>query len=192
MGASASRHTVGWPAAAVPVLSRDYEVASHEILPRVRLGDLSAACDPDEVALHRISHIVSTVGVEKMREVGVRYFTFMVDDTPEAPVWRYFADVHNWIDDALGANNSNVVLVHCVAGVSRSSTILISYVMHARRMRLADAFRLVQRSRTIVDPNIGFQAALLQFDRHLHAGGPWPPDGSAVQSSGAKFDPPRA
>jgi len=174
----------------VAVVPADFSVASHEILPRLFLGDLSAACDPDEVEATALSHIVSTVGVERMRERGLRYFTFCLNDTPEAPIHAYLSSAHAWIDAALAASPMHRILVHCVAGVSRSATVVISYVMHARRLRLREAFHLVQRRRTIVDPNPGFQAVLMQFDQHLFSGGSWPPEGAVAAVCDARVDAP--
>ena len=65
-----------------------------------------------------------------------------------------------FIDRARAANSS--VLVHCVAGISRSSTIVIAYLMKREKMTLKDAYAYVKSKRTIIRPNQGFLKCLMK------------------------------
>ena len=56
------------------------------------------------------------------------------------------------------------VLVHCQAGISRSATICLAYLMHAQRVRLDEAFDFVKRRRQVISPNLAFMGQLLQFE----------------------------
>ncbi|KAG7273143.1 hypothetical protein CRUP_034541, partial [Coryphaenoides rupestris] len=56
------------------------------------------------------------------------------------------------------------VLVHCQAGISRSATICLAYLMHARRVRLHEAFDFVRERRRVISPNLAFMGQLLQFE----------------------------
>lgn len=56
------------------------------------------------------------------------------------------------------------VLVHCQAGISRSATICLAYLIHAHRVRLNEAFEFVKRRRHVISPNLGFMGQLLQFE----------------------------
>jgi len=49
------------------------------------------------------------------------------------------------------------VLVHCYAGVSRSATCTIAYLMQEREMSFEDAFSFVSKQRPVIFPNMGFQ-----------------------------------
>jgi protein-tyrosine phosphatase len=57
--------------------------------------------------------------------------------------------------------------VHCQAGVSRSATIVIAYLMHQRGMTLMEAFQHVRSLRSIVAPNLSFMGQLLAFEQTL-------------------------
>jgi len=57
------------------------------------------------------------------------------------------------------------VLVHCYAGVSRSTTIVLAYLMARRGMRLAEALALVKAARPAVCPNQGFMEQLRHYER---------------------------
>ncbi len=56
------------------------------------------------------------------------------------------------------------VLVHCQAGISRSATICLAYLMHTRRVRLDEAFDFVKQRRQVISPNLSFMGQLLQFE----------------------------
>lgn len=59
------------------------------------------------------------------------------------------------------------VLVHCLAGVSRSVTITVAYLMAKLNMSLNDAFNLVRARKTNVAPNFHFMEQLHTFEREL-------------------------
>jgi len=61
------------------------------------------------------------------------------------------------------------VLVHCLAGISRSVTVTVAYLMHALDLSLSDAYDHVKRCKPDVSPN--FKRAL----RSQRTGG-LPPD----------------
>lgn len=68
-------------------------------------------------------------------------------------------------DEAI--RNESKVLVHCQAGVSRSPTIVIAYLMHKYNMRMNDAYARVRDMRPIVAPNLIFIGQLLDFESKL-------------------------
>jgi len=63
--------------------------------------------------------------------------------------------------------NGRGVLVHCMAGVSRSATIVIGYLMKYQNMDLKTAYQFVKRKRTCIGPNKGFIEQLMKYDQDL-------------------------
>lgn len=59
------------------------------------------------------------------------------------------------------------VLVHCQAGISRSATICIAYLMATRRLRMEEAYKYVKSRRRIVSPNFSFMGQLLTFENQI-------------------------
>lgn len=59
------------------------------------------------------------------------------------------------------------VLVHCQAGISRSATICLAYLMHTQRVRLNEAFDFVKQRRNVISPNLAFMGQLLQFETDI-------------------------
>lgn len=61
------------------------------------------------------------------------------------------------------------VLVHCQAGISRSATICLAYLIMKKRVKLEEAFEFVKQRRSIISPNFSFMGQLLQFESQVLA-----------------------
>jgi len=62
---------------------------------------------------------------------------------------------------------NKAVLVNCFAGISRSSTIVIAYMMKYYNMTFDEAFNYVQSKRWIVNPNPNFRMILKNYEQYL-------------------------
>ena len=68
-----------------------------------------------------------------------------------------------------GRNKKNGVLVHCLAGVSRSVTITIAYLMTTMNLTLNDAYDFVKEKKSNVSPNLNFMGQLLDYERQINS-----------------------
>jgi protein-tyrosine phosphatase len=90
-----------------------------------------------------------------------------IDDIETSDLYSHLDKITSLIHNKI--NNGEKVLVHCQAGISRSATVVIAYVMRSKRYTLQDAFKYVKQRRPIVSPNRGFFAQLGQFERWLNS-----------------------
>jgi len=137
------------------------------------IGPYESAEDLRSLNQKKITHIL-TVGVwmQPLHPNALSYKVINVYDMPDQNLLKYFEECHEFIDQGRAAGG---VLVHCQAGISRSSTITISYVMSKLKKPYLDCLAIVKGSRSIVEPNSGFerqlqlyQAMSYKFDReHL-------------------------
>lgn len=59
------------------------------------------------------------------------------------------------------------VLVHCLAGISRSPTICIAYLMYSHNLSLDQAYDLVKQRRSLISPNLNFMRQLFEYEQIL-------------------------
>ncbi len=59
------------------------------------------------------------------------------------------------------------VLVHCQFGISRSASIVISYIMWKYKLSYEFAFDFVSKKREKIQPNEGFEKQLMIFEMLL-------------------------
>lgn len=59
------------------------------------------------------------------------------------------------------------VLVHCQAGVSRSPTIVMAYIMARFEKSLQETFTFMHNRRSIISPNLNFMGQLLEFGQRI-------------------------
>ncbi len=60
---------------------------------------------------------------------------------------------------------AGIVFVHCVAGISRSASVCVGYLMWKHRMSYQQAYKVVKDSRPWINPNHGFVDQLQDFER---------------------------
>lgn len=67
----------------------------------------------------------------------------------------------------MARNSGRCVLIHCMAGVSRSVTLTIAYLMCHFRMSMHNAYQFVKEKRPAISPNLNFMGQLVEFEREL-------------------------
>lgn len=56
-------------------------------------------------------------------------------------------------------------LIHCVAGVSRSASLCLAYLVKYEGYTLRDSYSTVKNLREIIRPNVGFFKQLIEFEK---------------------------
>lgn len=75
-------------------------------------------------------------------------------DLPETDIKKVMGETCAFIDQIL--QKEEKILVHCNAGISRSSTIIIGYLILNKNMSFEDAYKFVKLRRECIRPNDGF------------------------------------
>jgi hypothetical protein len=65
------------------------------------------------------------------------------------------------------AKKGGHTVVHCVAGVSRSTAMVLSYLIKYKKMTLKDAFKRVIEKRPIIKPNTAFFEQLIKYEKRI-------------------------
>ncbi|CAG2117707.1 unnamed protein product, partial [Medioppia subpectinata] len=91
-----------------------------------------------------------------------KYHYIEADDVTDQDLLTRFVDAYDIIGTYTRAKTG--VLVHCGAGISRSATIVVSYLMRELRMTLKESMAFVRTKRPIIRPNDGFQRQLSLYE----------------------------
>ena len=84
-----------------------------------------------------------------------------VADLPSENIIKYFGECINFME------GNEKILVHCMAGASRSASMVIAYIMWKYKRSADDALAFVQKKRSCVFPNLGFMNQLKKFESLL-------------------------
>lgn len=146
-----------------------------EILPYLFVGSQSHAQCKEIVESFRFTHVLNITSTCPNRfPEKVAYKTINIRDTWNQNIASYFDEAFEFINAA--KNSGGKILIHCVAGISRSPTITIAYLMKTNGWTLCEALSFVKSKRTIVSPNLDFLVELQSFERQLFPTmGPAPP-----------------
>uniref|UniRef100_A0AAG5DBD6 Protein-tyrosine-phosphatase n=1 Tax=Anopheles atroparvus TaxID=41427 RepID=A0AAG5DBD6_ANOAO len=118
-----------------------------------------------------VTFVINVTAVTELTDTPLpaehtRYLRIPVKDNREANLERYFNEVADMIEEE--SNAGGVTLVHCVAGISRSATICLAYLMRYHRMSLKDAYNHIKAKRPQIRPNVSFVKQLMEFELKLY------------------------
>jgi len=115
-----------------------------------------------------VSHILCSAGELAPAFPGkFSYKHVGADDVPNYNMSRHFDHAADYVHNAI--QNGGTVFIHCAAGISRSVTLALAYLMKHEGMKLSEAFALVKGRRFIANPNHGFMRQLREFETKLEA-----------------------
>lgn len=137
-----------------------------EILPYLFLGSCSHSSDLQGLQACGITAVLNvSASCPNHFEDLFRYKSIPVEDNQMVDISAWFQEAIGFIDSV--KNNGGRVLVHCQAGISRSATICLAYLIQSHRVRLDEAFDFVKQRRGVISPNFSFMGQLLQFETQV-------------------------
>ncbi|KIM48479.1 hypothetical protein M413DRAFT_62827 [Hebeloma cylindrosporum] len=135
------------------------------------LGPCSSASSIPFLTSNSINHVLSIGSTPSPRVDDVTYHRLGLKDSTSSSIASTIDSAIEVIDNALGSNKGRGrILVHCSAGVSRSPTVVVGYLMKKRGMSPKVALGYVVRARPQVSPNPGFLEQLKAMEEGLYGG----------------------
>lgn len=132
------------------------------------LGPCSAASSTPFLTTNSINQILSIGSTPSPKVEGLTYHRLALNDSTSSSIIPTIDSAIEIINNALKSNKGRGrILVHCSAGVSRSPTVVVGYLMKQQKMSLRAALGLVLRARTQASPNSGFLQQLKTLEVEL-------------------------
>ncbi|MBZ3874355.1 Dual specificity protein phosphatase 7 [Sciurus carolinensis] len=139
-----------------------------QILPCLYLGCAKDSTNLDVLGKYGIKYILNvTPNLPNAFEHGgeFTYKQIPISDHWSQNLSQFFPEAISFIDEARSKKCG--VLVHCLAGISRSVTVTVAYLMQKMNLSLNDAYDFVKRKKSNISPNFNFMGQLLDFERTL-------------------------
>lgn len=146
------------------------DLSPSQILPFLYIGAKKDAIHRPTLDSLKVNHVLNVTtdcpnAFEK--ESTFKYLQIPIMDTWNQDLPKHFQRAFDFIDEAKKVGGC--VLIHCIAGVSRSPAITIAYVMKEKNLSLADAYSFVKNKRSVISPNLDFMGELQHFERKIQA-----------------------
>ncbi|XP_010550757.1 PREDICTED: dual specificity protein phosphatase PHS1 isoform X2 [Tarenaya hassleriana] len=115
-----------------------------------------------------ITHILclcaNEIGQSDTQYPGLfEYINFSITDDEDANIESIFEEALDFIDH--GEQTGGKVLVHCFEGRSRSSTVVLAYLMLRKNLTLLEAWETLKKVHRRAQPNDGFARILLNLEK---------------------------
>ncbi|XP_010764413.1 dual specificity protein phosphatase 22-B-like [Notothenia coriiceps] len=134
----------------------------NKVLPHLYLGNIKDARDRELLARHNITHILSIHDTAAPILEEMTYLCISAADSRLQNLVQYFRDSIMFIHESRLKGEG--CLVHCVAGVSRSVTLVVAYIMTGTGRGWVESLAAVRAARPCAGPNLGFLRQLEEFE----------------------------
>jgi protein-tyrosine phosphatase len=145
------------------VMSKRYLRPLSQVTENIYLGNIYDAFNQRNLEDLGIKKVLSLISDPQllMYPKEIEHKLIKINDLPRENIIKYFGECLLFIE------GDKKVLVHCIAGASRSATIIIAYLMWKKQLNYIESYNILEKIRPIVYPNYGFVRQLKMFDKLL-------------------------
>ena len=134
-------------------------ILSYFILGSAR--DAQCRCVLEELRVKYVLNVTTMCPNFHEEDERFIYKRIAVSDTDTDRLSPHFTEAFEFIE--LARKNGSCVFVHCSAGISRSATLTIAYIMSYYKLALQTAYQYVKERRPAISPNLNFMGQLVEF-----------------------------
>lgn len=142
-------------------LFSDYD----KITDRIYLGNIAGAQNKSFLETANIGYVINLANQSYPKQDSISYLNININDTPNTNIKQYFKTINKFFNEGISSNKN--IYIHCKAGVSRSTTALIAFLM-SKGLDMKTSVNYVISRRKIIEPNEGFWLQLMEYERELY------------------------
>ena len=148
-----------------------------EIIPHLYLSNWDTSNNINIIQKYNIKAVITLETRQKpsyimdfYKKNNIDFMYIFLYDSNDSNIEKYFNSTFSFIDKHISRDEN--VLVHCWAGVSRSATIVLNYMLRkfyengnsniCECNSLNNALKFASEERPIINPNAGFKFKLFQ------------------------------
>ncbi|XP_028441621.1 dual specificity protein phosphatase 22-A isoform X2 [Perca flavescens] len=133
----------------------------NKVVDGLYLGNIRDAENRESLSKNGITHILSVYNNAKPVFEDMTYLCIQAADASSQNLLQHFKECISFIHEC--RLNGGSCLVHCLAGVSRSTTMVVAYLMTVTHYSWDECLSAVKAVRSFVGPNYGFQQQLQEY-----------------------------
>ena len=138
-----------------------------EIVYGLYLGNINSAYDKKALKELGITNIISVLaGFDAPFPDDFNYLVINALDNENTNLTKIFEDTNSFIEKAFEKNEK--ILVHCMAGRSRSASVIIAYLIKTFGINSKTSISILKNKREIVQPNNRFIKQLKDYYNSLY------------------------
>ena len=141
----------------------------NEIIDNIYVGNYKFALDANLMIKEGITHILNCGnGLKNFYENDnlFKYLYIPLYDSESQKLEKYLEKSNKFIKE--GSENGNKILIHCGAGMSRSVTLCLMYMIIEKKYKFSEANKIMKEKRPCALPNMGFRKLLEQKSYEIH------------------------
>lgn len=144
-----------------------YDSICSKITDQLYLGSQTVSQDKAMLKQQGVTHILNCAGsiCPIYHPNDFTYRTLYLLDGVREDITCMLYDIIEWMDNVITSNGK--ILVHCQQGVSRSSAMMIGYLMWKHGWGFERTHMFVKERRGVSSPNTGFICQLLELAKRL-------------------------
>ena len=138
------------------------------IIDNIFLSDINGAMDDQMLQEKKITHIIDCTSIpqnDSYLKKDITYLKLNIEDTLEFSIRSSFIKAIKFIEEATKMMGN--ILIHCHQGISRSPSIIISYLIYSKKLSFERSLEILQRKIHSVEPNLGFIIQLQEWQAYL-------------------------
>lgn len=135
------------------------------IIENIYVGNYASALDKALLKQLGITHIL--VGGNNLKALFIEDFVYKIIplyDSEYTKIIKYFEETNEFIEEG---NQKGKILVHCGAGISRSVSLVIAYMICRMKYEYSKAIQIMKTQRSVAKPNSGFEEQLRNYSYDL-------------------------
>ncbi|EDQ89570.1 uncharacterized protein MONBRDRAFT_8130 [Monosiga brevicollis MX1] len=150
-----------------PIERHHRDKAPAQILPYLYVGAEAHAENRELLKRLNVTHVLNLTTHDSRKYPEFGYHQIAIRDSWNQDMSKCFEDAFEYINKCRA--EGGCVLLHCVAGISRSATVAIAYLMTFRELDLNAAYSTVKERRPCIAPNLDFMGELQRYEEKLAA-----------------------
>jgi protein tyrosine phosphatase len=136
-----------------------------EITDQIWIGNYGDACNETFLSERKITHIINCANELESSFLRPGYKIQVIDDKADEKTKKYFLEAASVLDRWV--RDGNKIIVHCFAGISRSTSVVITYFMVYKGWSYDVAYRHLKQRRFQTNPHPDFIPILKSIHSQL-------------------------